>query len=95
MRNEHSPGEVPDMPILVHKDEATLSRVRAAAASAEHLQHDLEDLRKLGKPYVVLHEGRVVATGASPDVAWSNVKDAPKDECVLVHVPRPGETYFF
>ena len=87
------------MPVVVEVDPARLARLKASKASTEFFQQNLDKLRELGHRYVILKGAKAVAYGDNPEAAWRRAEEElPADQlsaCILVHVPKPGESFFF
>lgn len=86
------------MAALAKPQDDDLTRLRALRESRLFFQANIPELRKKGE-FVVLYKSEVIGAGKTAAEAWK-AADSVKVEVVdharlLVHVPQPGESYFF
>lgn len=84
-------------PTLVKISEDEWSSLRKLREAREYFEANLDDLRAHNKRYIVLHGTEIVASADDPDDAWADAltQKRPLFECLLVHLPREGESYFY
>lgn len=82
---------------MLEKKDPAVKRLHMLRDARNYFQHNLDELRSLGVRYVVLHGANVIAKSDDPDAAWQAVlnQKVPVVECLLAHIPREGESYFF
>lgn len=84
------------MGVVIVSDERAVEQLTQARKSAEFFQHNLAKLRQRQEPYVVLRGEEVLARGETPEDAWTEAgKSGSTDNCVLMFVPKQGESCFY
>ena len=84
-------------PTLVKMPTDEWDSLRKIREARDFYEAHLDDLRAMKHRYIVLRGEDIVATSDDPDDAWAQVLKArlPVTECLLVHVPQEGESYFY
>lgn len=83
---------------LQPRDQDLMARLRALRESRDFFQTHMGQWQQGGKHFVVLHRATIVGEGETAEAAWAEAKANAKHsvaECLLVHVPKKGESYFF